>query len=180
MNNFKKVIFLSLVFIFSLQSIAYANTRKVTLDEYDPRSMTFEERAKWVEENVEPTRIYINNSPQTRADGEWIYTDIESTPVESQTGYQIGIFETQARFIVDENEKVLDWATERCEAIPITMGFHETDITSNRIADNNVRIVYEAWFSEMSGAFFVEHWYNLHGWGAYDVRVVTGSEPEFR
>lgn len=180
MNKLSKILTLSLMCLFSLQITAYANVKKVTLDEYNPKTMTLEERAKWVEENVEPTRISVKNPITTRADGEWIYTGIESTTVESQTGYEIGVFETQARWMVDENEKVLDWATERCEAIPTTMSHHDTKITSTRLADNNVRIVYEAWFSELSGAFFVEHWYNLHGWGAYDVRVVTGSETEFR
>lgn len=177
MKKIKRIITLAVAFAFILHTIGYANVRHVTLDEYDPRNMTFEERAAWVEKNVEPIHVELGDRVSTRADGEWLYTNIKRTTAKSQTGYEVGTLETQARWMVDQNENVLDWASVRCEAIPITMNLNSAELTvSKKIANNNVRMVYEAWFSELSGAYFIEHWYNLHGSGAYDVRVVTGSE----
>ena len=42
MKKTKKIAILTIIFVLIMHTISFANTRHVTLDEYDPRTMTLE------------------------------------------------------------------------------------------------------------------------------------------
>ena len=55
MKSIKKIVALSFVFVMFSCFVSWAGTKHVTTDEYDPRNMTWEERAEWVDANVPKT-----------------------------------------------------------------------------------------------------------------------------
>lgn len=163
---------LTMLFVLVLHTVSFAAEKKVDMSEYNPKTMTFEERAKWVEENIEP--IYVGTA-QGIERTEWLYTSTKTDTV-GPAQYDVGKLQTRVKFTVDEDENVTDWSTVTFRATNLTNAIVDTDYFDTEIAPHNIRIVYEAWFTEVSGAYFIEHWYNLHGNGAYDVRVVSGGD----
>jgi len=77
MKNMKKIGIMTFVWTMLFSFAGFART--VTLDEYDPRTMTLEERMKWVDENVtrqhwgEPGEEFIDNESWYEIDGYWFY-----------------------------------------------------------------------------------------------------------
>lgn len=171
MKQIKRIVVLTIVFSILLHSISFANETKLPKTEYNPKTMTLEERARWVEENVEP--IYSGEA-QRLSRGEWLYTDKTTTYV-GPDQYDVGKLETQMMFTVDSNKNVSDWSTVVFRATNITQAIVDSNYFDTEIYPHNIRVVYEATFTEVSGAYYVDHWYNLHGDGKYDVRVVKGN-----
>ena len=54
--------------------VSWAGTKHVTTDEYDPRNMTWEERAEWVDANV-PKTHYEAPVALFNANSEWLLTE---------------------------------------------------------------------------------------------------------
>ena len=76
----KKRIGLLLVFMLSfvLCMNSYASEVRNVKTEYDPLNMTFEERAQWIEENIEPTYTW---RPNVQGRSEWLYSNTNTTTV---------------------------------------------------------------------------------------------------
>lgn len=172
MKRIKRVGLMIAMLMILLQTVGFATSDNISITEYDPQTMTFEERAKWVEENVEPAysgqaeKIYRN---------EWLHTSLK-TDIVGNDFYDVGKLETRLKFMCNSDfTRVDDFSNVTFEATHLSIGTVDTDYFSKWFAPDNVRVVYEAWFSDHSGAYLVEHWYNLHGSGAYDVRVVKGG-----
>lgn len=181
MKRMKKITILTMIFAFIMHSISFASTRHVTLDEYDPRTMTLEERSKWVDENVPATYYSSYTSPISPfgANGEWIYTSTKTSSV-GPSQYTVGKLTTRVKYTVNASQySVEDWATEvfRARSISAYGLLTDTNIDSCWMDEpGNYRIIYQAWFADPSGAHFIEHWYNLHGNGNYSLRVVNGGD----
>lgn len=171
MKRSKRIIFLTFLLTLLSYSICFAAEDKTPKTEYNPKTMTLEERARWVEENVEP--IYSGEA-QRLSRSEWLYTNITTTYA-GPGQYDVGKLETQMRFTVDNNRNVSDWNTVVFRASNISQAIVDSDYFETEIYPHNIRVVYEATFTDVSGAYFVDHWYNLHGDGKYDVRVVKGD-----
>lgn len=140
--------------------------------------MTFEERAKWVEENIEPTQFepFPHNDIdciQGSRNGEWLYTNLHQDTIFSLSGIPIGTLETRVRFLCDANfTRVLDTNTIVFRVIPYGGAIATTESFRSWFAPDNVRVIYTAWFATPVGTYLVEHWYNFHGHGAYSLRIV--------
>ena len=164
---------LTVMLLLLSQTMGVAANSNISGTGYDPRTMTFEERAEWVEENVEP--VYSGQAHSLMR-GEWLYTNTQEDEVGNDM-YDVGQLQTAVKFLCNSDfTEVEDYATVTFRAIPLKADIIvDTDYFADYFAPNNVRIIYTAWFADLSGAYYIEHWYNLHGDGAYDVRVVTGG-----
>lgn len=79
----------------------------------------------------------------------------------------------------DDFTRVDTFSNVTFNAIPFRAGvIINTEYFQTWFAPDNVRVVHTAWFSDVSGAYLIEHWYNLHGHGAYDLQVVNGGPYE--
>ena len=67
MKSIKKIVALSFVFVMFSCFVSWAGTKHVTTDEYDPRNMTWEERAEWVDANVPKTHYEAHYSTQIQS-----------------------------------------------------------------------------------------------------------------
>lgn len=74
MKSIKKIVALSFVFVMFSCFVSWAGTKHVTTDEYDPRNMTWEERAEWVGANV-PKTHYEAPVALFNANSEWLLTE---------------------------------------------------------------------------------------------------------
>jgi len=186
MKKSKSIILCITLMTFLLSSTAYAGVRVVTPDEYNPRTMTLEERARWVDENVEPTLGRLDLSPNLVSpfaiDANWRY----SQPVDSFIGpdqYTVGTLTTAIKYKVDTAQySVEDWGTVIFSAgvVAPTAWVSEQTFDSFWIQEpGNYRMLYEAWYVDPSGGQFIEHWYNIHGDGQYSIREVKGIGEEY-
>lgn len=166
----KIILLMTMLFILVLHTVSFAAEREVDMTEYNPNTMTFEERAKWVEENIEPT--YVGQAQGVERN-EWLYTSTQTDTI-GPDQYDVGKLQTRVKFTVDADENVTDWSTVTFRATNLADATVESDYSDAEIASNNIRIVYEAWFTDVSGTYVIEHWYNLYGDGSYAVRVIFG------
>ena len=168
------------ILLFCTQTVGLAASGTGVSDlpeKYDPKNMTFEERAAWIEENLEP--VYSGQAqPLTR--GEWLYTSLRTDYADLEDMFDIGKLETQVKFMCNNQyTEVTDFGTVVFRATPYSGTIVDTNYFVNDDTPNNIRIVYEAWFANAGGTDFVEHWYTLHGHGAYDLYVVTSEGASF-
>lgn len=151
---------------------------KINLPEkYDPENMTFEERAAWVEANLEP--VYSGPAQQLKR-GEWLYTSYRTDVANVNNAFDIGKLETQMKFMCDNQYvNVTDFATVTFRATPYGGAVATTDYTVNDDTPNNIRVVYSVAFAYGDKYCLTEHWYTLHGHGAYDLYVVNNGDAGF-
>ncbi len=179
MKSIKKIVALSFVFVMFSCFVSWAGTKHVTTDEYDPRNMTWEERAEWVDANV-PKTHYEALVALFNANSEWLLTEETYSDV-GTAQYTTGTMRTKVKFVVDRDAyAVKDWATAKFEADVLSPYASVVDKAVNQHwmgESGNLRIIYEAWYLDPTGTRFIEHWYNLHGSGAYDVQTINGEGP---
>ena len=161
-----------LVCLTASSSSVFALSSNETPMPYDPIHMTIDERFAWVVENLEPVYIgYASHEDRS----ETLYTPLKTSYAGSSM-VNYGKLETRVWFTCnDALTNVTDWGTSVFRATPYLGAAVDTDSSSARLSNDNVRIVYEAWFAHYEGAFFVEHWYNVYGDGRYAIYVNSGS-----
>ncbi len=170
MKTLRKTTVILLISLIMLQAFPVLADDSVINTEYDPTTMSLEERRLWVLENVEPsftgTATYI-------ARNEWLYTGVHTSYAEN-TLYTIGKLETQLKFLCNQQfTEVVDWSNNVFRATGLIDNvIIDTDYHATRMFPDNVSVVYEAWFAQAEGAYLIEHWYNLHGDGDFEIRVV--------
>lgn len=146
-------------------------------EKYDPINMTFEERAAWIEANLEP--VYTGQA-QPISRSEWLYTSLRTDVVDIDDMFDVGKLETQMKFTCnDQLTAVTDFGTVVFRATPYRGSLVDTNYFVNDDTPYNIRVVYEAWFATAGGTRFVEHWYTLHGHGTYSLYVVTDNGADF-
>lgn len=173
MKKTRLIAALMAMLILPLQTIEFAASADTGVKPYDPRTMTLEERSQWVYENVEP--VYSGQAEQI-ARSEWLVTTTEVTPIGPNHDYPVARLETQLTFLCNDSfTEVIDWSTLKFQPIAIGTALFDTEYVDNRLYPDNVSVVFTVWTACDAGAFVTEHWYNLHGRGAYDVRVVNAG-----
>ncbi|MBR0440629.1 MAG: hypothetical protein IJK25_01695 [Firmicutes bacterium] len=158
-------------------SISYAvdgsNEKSVTV--YDPVNMTMEERWEWVQENVEP--VFVGKGQYTDRSGT-LHSGLDTSYVGPNDMYNIAKLETKVWFTVSDSfDRVESWGTDVFNAVPLlnSLSVTSTDYDSTRISNDNVRMVYEAWYANLTGAYYIEHWYKVYGYGVYALYVNKGG-----
>lgn len=142
---------------------------------YDPKTMTLDERWEWVQANVEP--IFVGFG-QHEDRSEILYTNLDTSYVGPNNYTDYAKLETKVWFTVNNSYTRVDsWGTDTFRATPLinSLTITDTDSYSTRITDDNVRIIYEAWFANITGAYYIEHWYNVYGNGGYALYVNKGG-----
>lgn len=133
-----------------------------------------DEYVNWVEENVDPIVYHGVNKDGNRPESiqEWIYTGSRSHTVYNGLGDVVGWMETEAKWLVNESQKVLDYDT-----VTFTHGVADSTVVSHPYFEsawmdtNNVRLIYQVDFVSWAGRFSIMHIYNLHGNGEVSFRV---------
>ena len=74
----------------------------ITKTEYDPLNMTFEERAQWIEQNIEPTYTW---RPNVQGRSEWLYSNTNTTTVGNDI-YNVGYVTTQVKFKINNSQTI--------------------------------------------------------------------------
>lgn len=181
MKHFKHIFLFATLLTFIIHSVSYAQVRTVTPDEYDPRTMTLEERAKWVDENVEPIQgtldLSMNALTPYVVDTSWRYSETKTSSV-GPDQYTVGTLTTAIKYKVDAAlYSVEAWGTVIFSPAAVASTAWVTDQVSDSFwvqEPGNYRMLYEVWFADPSGGQFIEHWYNIHGDGQYSLQVVNG------
>ena len=168
-------LFMTLSLILAVIPSYAENDHKVIPETYDPSTMTIEERWAWVQENVEP--IYVG--PAHHEDrSEILYTNLDTSYVGPNDYTNYAKVETKVKFTVNDTmTRVQSWSTDTFRATPLigTLTITDTNSSSTRLSDDNVRIIYEAWFANITGAYYIEHWYNVYSDGGYALYVNKGG-----
>jgi len=169
MNSIKRILLITLSLVLLLGNVAFAN---------DFKEMTLEEKAEWADKNVRPK--YYEGIKEESEEGRistlnetsgWIFTQTHSNYIRS-TVQNLGALETQAKWTCDTNKNVVDYEVVKFEAYKyVTFGTMHKYSSINRMLPNNVRMVFDADFVDVTGRHVLTHQYNLHGHGGYDIRV---------
>ena len=188
MKQMRKIGLMITVFMLLFQVVSFANEDEIIVaekelkttettenlsKEYDQRNMTFEERAKWVDQNVKPT---FSGHALKNAKGEWLYTNLYTTVAENDF-YALRQLESKIKFMCnDDFTRVDSYSYVEFRTPTFKQGVVvDTEYFADWFSPDNVRIVHTAWFADVSGGYLVEHWFNLHGHGAYDLKIVNGG-----
>lgn len=172
LKRFAAILMVAMMIGGSTTTIALAAENNVANTEFNPFTMTHEERVAWVEANC-PTYTF-DATDSAIARNNWLSTGTKTvtfgpTTPNGELLYSRGNMKTKVDFLCDANyTMVLDWSTAKFEVTPqVASAVVETDVTVYRISDNNVKITYEAWVAIEEGSYHVMQIYNLHGNGAY-------------
>lgn len=161
---------LSFLLIFFVTVPAFAVNEKVPVKEYNPKTMSIEERAQWVDENIPP--VYFQAEKDR---SEWSFTALNSHYIYDNGNNYIGGIRTNVKFLCNDSlTRVEDTATVQFSAL--SNGYPtDTEYGRTWIYPDNVRVWYTVWIATPSGAAFVDHWYNLYANGTYSLRVVHSN-----
>jgi len=167
----KMGLLLMLMLSFVLCMNSYAAEVQNHKTKYDPLNMAFEERVQWIEENIEPTYTW---RPKVQGRSEWLYSNTNTTTVGNDI-YNVGYVTTQVKFKINDSQTaVTDWASEQYRTDFYVPCIIDTNYYYRWMVQNsNIKLIYETWYTETSGAYLVEHWYNLRADGYCDFREIT-------
>ncbi|MBU5425786.1 hypothetical protein KQI41_05100 [Tissierella pigra] len=164
----KRICTLLIIAILATSGAVFAETQQI-----NPKNMSLNEYADWIEENVEP-REYEGIKKGNREIREWLYTGEEYNTIYNGLYDYIGWMATEAKWLVNERLQVLDYGT-----VTFRHGKARESITAHPhsdsawIANDNVRLIYQVDFVEWSGDHYITHMYNLHGNGKVSLRVIN-------
>lgn len=153
------------------QAVCFASAGNVnTVTEYNPFTMTIEERLAWIEANVEAE--YYDQAERI-ARSETLYTTTKTTTAKSDLYGNIGKLTTRVNFTCNNAfTAVEDWGTSTFTATAlISNTIKDTNMTANRISSSRVKLLYESSFTRPEGVYCVEHVYTINGDGSYSVAV---------
>lgn len=153
------------------QSVCFAaNNEAAPAAEYNPFTMTVEERLAWIEANVE-AEYHSQAERLTRS--ETLYTTTKNTTATSGAWGNIGKLTTRVHFTCNDTfTAVDDWGTSTFTAtVLISNTIKETNLTENRVSASQVKLLYEVYFTRPEGVYYIEHVYTLNGNGSYSIAV---------
>ncbi len=177
MKKYKKLIAcLSIMAMILSQSFCFAaDFKEEAVAEYNPLTMTIEERLAWIEENVEAE---FHAQGERFARSETLSTTTKTTVASKKADdgtwlYDVGKLVTRVNYVCNSNlTAVEDWSTSTFTATTlITNTIKDTNLTENRISSSKVKLLYEASFTRPEGVYYIEHVYTLNGDGSYSVAV---------
>lgn len=169
MKSIKRMLVITLSLVLLLSNAVFANNLA---------EMTHEERIEWADKNIKAEyREGIRENSEEDSIGTksvtsgWIYTEKESNYIMNQVQV-IGALETKARWKCDDNQNVVDYNVEIFNAYKyVTFGTMHKYSSINEMAPNNIRMVFDADFVDVTGRHVLTHQYNLHGHGDYSFRA---------
>lgn len=169
MNSIKRILLITFSLVLLLSNVVFANNLT---------EMTLEEKAEWADKNIRP-KYYKGIKEKGEEDSigtldsssGWIVTQVHSHNIRS-TIQPLGALETQARWTCDNNQNVVDYDVVKFETYQyVEFGTMHEYSSINRLLPNNVRMVFDLEFVDVTGRHDLSHQYNLHGHGDYSFRV---------